>query len=63
MELKLFVDRKELDILIGIVKEYYQSFSYRYSKIEGMEYFDIILNVDSLSSIYTIGYLTAKYKQ
>ena len=43
MELKLFVDRKELDILIGIVKEYYPSFSYRYSKIEGMEYFDIIL--------------------
>ncbi len=63
MELKLFVYRKELDILIGIVKEYYPSFSYRYSKIEGMEYFDIILNVDSLSSIYTIGYLTAKYKQ
>ena len=63
MELKLFVDRKELDILIGIVKEYYPSFSYRYSKIECMEYFDIILNVDSLSSIYTIGYLTAKYKQ
>ena len=63
MELKLFVDRKELDILIGIVKEYYPSFSYRYSKTEGMEYFDIILNVDSLSSIYTIGYLTAKYKQ
>ena len=63
MELKFFVDRKELDILIGIVKEYYPSFSYRYSKIEGMEYFDIILNVDSLSSIYTIGYLTAKYKQ
>lgn len=63
MELKLFVDRKELDILIDIVKEYYPSFSYRYSKIEGMEYFDIILNVDSLSSIYTIGYLTAKYKQ
>lgn len=63
MELKLFVDRKELDILIGIVKEYYPSFSYLYSKIEGMEYFDIILNVDSLSSIYTIGYLTAKYKQ
>lgn len=27
MELKLFVDRKELDILIGIVKEYYPSFS------------------------------------
>lgn len=63
MELKLFVDRKDLDILIDIVKEYYPSFSYRYSKIEGMEYFDIILNVDSLSSIYTIGYLTAKYKQ
>lgn len=63
MEFKLFVDRKELDILIDIVKEYYPSFSYRYSKIEGMEYFDIILNVDSLSSIYTIGYLTAKYKQ
>lgn len=63
MELKLSVDRERLDILIGVVKEYYPSFSYRYSKIEDREYFDIILNVDSLSSIYTIGYLTAKYKQ
>lgn len=63
MELKLVLDRKELGILIGVVKEYYPSFSYRYSKTQDGEYFDIILNVDSLSSIYTIGYLTAKYKQ
>ena len=63
MKLKLSVYRKELDILIGVIKEYYLSFSYRYSKIEDREYFDIILNVDILSSIYTIGYLTAKYKQ
>ncbi len=63
MELKLFVDRKELGILIDVVKEYYPSFSYRYSKAQDGEYFDMILNVDSLSSIYTIGYLTAKYEQ